>query len=77
MIGGDIIVAANGTPVTSESQLRDVIETMKPGDKLALRIWQGRQGEDRPREAGSVHQADFEKKIGPLQRLGPEPGGAV
>ncbi len=41
VIGGDIIVAANGTPVTSESQLRDVLETMKPGDKLALRIWRG------------------------------------
>ena len=41
LIGGDIIVAANGTPVTSESQLRDVIETMKPGDGLALRIWRG------------------------------------
>jgi S1-C subfamily serine protease len=41
LIGGDIIVAANGTPVASESQLRDVIETMKPGDRLALRIWRG------------------------------------
>ncbi len=41
LIGGDIIVAANGTPVASESQLRDVIETMKPGDGLALRIWRG------------------------------------
>jgi 2-alkenal reductase len=41
LLGGDIIVAANGTPVTSESQLRDVIETMKPGDRLALRIWRG------------------------------------
>ncbi|HEX4519197.1 MAG TPA: trypsin-like peptidase domain-containing protein [Gaiellaceae bacterium] len=41
LIGGDIIVAANGTPVTTESQLRDVIETMKPGDRLALRIWSG------------------------------------
>jgi S1-C subfamily serine protease len=41
LIGGDIIVAANGTPITSESQLRDVIETMKPGDRLALRVWRG------------------------------------
>jgi S1-C subfamily serine protease len=41
LIGGDIIVAANGTPIASESQLRDVIETMKPGDRLSLRIWRG------------------------------------
>ncbi len=41
LIGGDIIVAANGTPVTSVAQLRDVIETMKPGEKLALQLWRG------------------------------------
>ena len=41
LIGGDIIVAANGTPVTSVSQLRDVLETMKPGEKLALQLWRG------------------------------------
>ena len=41
LIGGDIIVAANGTPVTSVSQLREVLETMKPGEKLALQLWRG------------------------------------
>lgn len=40
-LGGDIIVAADGTPIASEAQLRNVIQTMKPGDRLALRIWRG------------------------------------
>jgi S1-C subfamily serine protease len=41
LIGGDIIVAANGRPVATESQLRNIVEAMKPGDKLALQIWRG------------------------------------
>ena len=40
-LGGDIIVAANGKPVASEGQLRDVIKAMKPGQTLALQIWRG------------------------------------
>ncbi len=40
-IGGDIIVAAAGKPVSSQAQLRDVIQAMKPGDRLALEIWRG------------------------------------
>ena len=40
-IGGDIIVAAAGKPITSEASLRDVIQTMKPGDTLSLQIWRG------------------------------------
>jgi S1-C subfamily serine protease len=45
LIGGDIIVAANGVPVTREAQLREVIQTMKPGDRLSLEIWRGRKKE--------------------------------
>jgi S1-C subfamily serine protease len=41
LIGGDIIVAANGRPVTTDSQLRNVVQAMKPGDTLALQIWRG------------------------------------
>ena len=41
-LGGDIIVAAEGVPVTGEAQLREVIQTMKPGDRLSLQIWRGR-----------------------------------
>jgi len=44
-LGGDIIVAANGLPITSEAALRNVIETMKPGDRLALRLWRGNREE--------------------------------
>jgi S1-C subfamily serine protease len=40
-LGGDIIVAAAGKPITSEAQLRDVIKAMKPGQTLALQIWRG------------------------------------
>jgi S1-C subfamily serine protease len=38
-LGGDIIVGADGTPVTSVAQLRDVIARKKPGDKLKLEIY--------------------------------------
>ncbi len=44
-LGGDIIVAANGVPIASEAQLRNVIQAMKPGDHLALRIWRGAREE--------------------------------
>jgi putative serine protease PepD len=40
-IGGDIIVAADGTPVTSEAEVRDAIQALKPGDRLTLTIWRG------------------------------------
>ncbi len=44
-LGGDIIVAANGVPVSGEAQLREVIQTMKPGDRLSLQIWRGARKE--------------------------------
>jgi putative serine protease PepD len=42
-LGGDIIVAADGVPVSSQAELRNVIQTMKPGDRLVLRLWRGRR----------------------------------
>lgn len=38
-IGGDIIVTADGTPVATAAQLRDVLETLAPGDPLRLELW--------------------------------------
>ncbi|HWB22948.1 MAG TPA: trypsin-like peptidase domain-containing protein [Gaiellaceae bacterium] len=35
-VGGDIIVSANGAPVTTLGQLRDMIESEKPGDRVSL-----------------------------------------
>ncbi len=40
-MGGDIIVAAAGTPVTSIDELRDVIAAHKPGDTIDLKIYRG------------------------------------
>jgi S1-C subfamily serine protease len=40
-LGGDIIVAAAHQPVTSEASLRNIIQSMKPGDTLSLQIWRG------------------------------------
>jgi S1-C subfamily serine protease len=42
-IGGDIIVAVDGKPVTSVSELRNVLQTKKPGDSLDLQVWRGNQ----------------------------------
>ncbi|HTC24889.1 MAG TPA: trypsin-like peptidase domain-containing protein, partial [Gemmatimonadales bacterium] len=44
-IGGDIIIAADGVPVTGAAQLREAIQTLRPGDRLTLEIWRGRTKE--------------------------------
>jgi S1-C subfamily serine protease len=41
LIGGDIIIAADGKPVSSDTQLRNLVEAKRPGDTLALQIWRG------------------------------------
>ena len=38
-LGGDIIVRADGKPVSSIEQLRDLIANKKPGDRVALEIY--------------------------------------
>jgi S1-C subfamily serine protease len=40
-LGGDIIVAAGGTPVSSLNRLRDVVATKKPGDNLPIVVFRG------------------------------------
>ena len=40
-MGGDVIVAADGKPVSTIDELRDVIADHKPGDKLQLKIYRG------------------------------------
>ncbi len=40
-LGGDIIVAADGDPISSIDELRDAIAAHKPGDKIKLRIYRG------------------------------------
>ena len=40
-LGGDIIVAAGGTPVSSLNRLRDVVATKRPGDNLPLVVYRG------------------------------------
>jgi S1-C subfamily serine protease len=38
VLGGDLITAADGTPVTSLEQLRDIVLGKKPGDTLDLEV---------------------------------------
>jgi S1-C subfamily serine protease len=38
-LGGDIIVAVNGSPVSTFEQLRSALSSLKPGDKLHLDIY--------------------------------------
>ncbi len=42
-MGGDVIVAADGKPVTTVDALRDVIAAHAPGDKIVLKIYRGQQ----------------------------------
>jgi len=39
LLGGDIIVEANGAPVSSDTQLRDLIAQEKPGDRISLQVF--------------------------------------
>jgi len=39
LLGGDIIVAADGAPVSSQNQLRDLIARAKPGDRISLQVY--------------------------------------
>jgi len=40
-MGGDVIVAAAGKPVSTINELRDVIAEHKPGEKIQLKIYRG------------------------------------
>jgi S1-C subfamily serine protease len=42
-LGGDIIVAVDGAPVTDFAQLRDAIAKKKPGDKVKLELYHSGQ----------------------------------
>ncbi len=40
-LGGDLIVAADGVPLSSLDQLRDQISRKQPGESLSLEVWRG------------------------------------
>ena len=42
-LGGDLIVAADGMPLSTLDHLREVISNKQPGDTLALEVWRGDQ----------------------------------
>jgi S1-C subfamily serine protease len=44
-MGGDVIVAADGKPVTSIDSLRDVIAAHAPGDRVELNIYRGQHAQ--------------------------------
>jgi S1-C subfamily serine protease len=41
LLGGDVIVEADGTPVTTDEALRDVLAGKRPGDRLSLEVLRG------------------------------------
>jgi S1-C subfamily serine protease len=41
VLGGDIIVAVDGKPITSIDHLRDAIAAHKPGDQITITIYRG------------------------------------
>ena len=47
-LGGDIIVAAGGSPVSSLNRLRDIVAAKKPGDNLGIVVYRG-NSKHRPR----------------------------
>jgi S1-C subfamily serine protease len=45
MIGGDIIVKADGRALTSTERLRELVSEKEPGDRLKLEIYRGQERE--------------------------------
>jgi S1-C subfamily serine protease len=43
MIGGDIIVSADGHELTSTERLRELVSEKEPGDRLKLEIYRGQE----------------------------------
>ena len=41
VLGGDVIVAADGLPVGSLARLRDLVAAKKPGNTMKLEIYRG------------------------------------
>jgi S1-C subfamily serine protease len=42
-VGGDLIVSADGVPLSSIDQLRDLIAAKKPGESISLKVYRGNQ----------------------------------
>jgi S1-C subfamily serine protease len=42
-LGGDVIVAVDGTPVAAPEDLREAIAAKKPGDKLSIEAYRGKE----------------------------------
>ncbi|TMM22246.1 MAG: PDZ domain-containing protein, partial [Actinobacteria bacterium] len=42
-IGGDLIVSADGVPLSSVDQLRDLIAAKRPGQSISLVVYRGTQ----------------------------------
>jgi S1-C subfamily serine protease len=40
-VGGDLIVSADGVPLSSIDQLRDLIAAKKPGQSISLEVYRG------------------------------------
>ena len=43
VLGGDVIVAADGVPVGSLARLRDLVAMKKPGNTMKLEIYRGKK----------------------------------
>ena len=41
LVGGDLIVSADGVPVGSLARLRDLVAAKKPGDTMTLSVYRG------------------------------------
>ena len=44
--GTDIILSANGTPIDSPGELRNIVASLNPGDTLKLSVWSNGQTKD-------------------------------
>ena len=40
-LGGDIIVAIDGAPVTSPERMRAILARKRPGDKIEVEVYRG------------------------------------
>lgn len=60
---GDIITAANGTPVTTVLEFRDVIEGLKAGDSVSLTLWRDEDLMERLKALQAIEDASAAAEV--------------
>ena len=74
---GDVVLAANGTPIERSGQLSAVISQMRPGSHAELELWRDRSARKVSVEVEELKETRSAKNDSPAERPGAKLGLAV